>query len=227
MLSILKKTVINVIFRIIEIQTYLSVKLGTNECAVLNNDNCRLQLTFFFYGAILNLREVFVGTVPRHYFNDFAVFQPRDFNGSGPASVNFSSLLRQRPPPFSRRIPGFQLWSFYIRSRFTAPRKEVVRFSTFEAYFVSSRACFFFLCVTRGSRNSTLMAIYNMEGCTICARRRSSNNYGTPWYSDNNYGTLCWKFAAGRLPYLATKSIFTLRLNEKVFLAGGSIFIIF
>lgn len=48
--------------------------------------------------------------VPRRYFNDFAVFQTRDFNGNGPALVNFSSLLRQRREPlFSRGILGFQL----------------------------------------------------------------------------------------------------------------------
>lgn len=108
-----------------------------------DDDNFRLHLALFFYERrISDLREAFVSIV-RRYFNDFAVFQAWDFNRSGPASVNFSSLLRQcpcdlRPPLFSRRIPGFQLWSFYIRSRFTAPRKEVVRFSTFEAYFVSS-----------------------------------------------------------------------------------------
>lgn len=46
---------------------------------------------FFHEWRILNLREIFAGRVPRRYFNDFAVFQVRDFNGSGPASVNFSS----------------------------------------------------------------------------------------------------------------------------------------
>jgi len=38
-----------------------------------------------------------------------------------------------RPLPFCREIPSFQHRSFYICSRFTMPRKEVVRFSSFES----------------------------------------------------------------------------------------------
>lgn len=111
--------------------------------------------------------------MPRRYFNDFAVFQARDFNESGPASVNFSSPLRQclrdlpahLLPPKEFLVSSSEVSTFVLGSQ-RREKKWCVSVPSKRTLSALALA-FFFRCVTRGSRNSTLMAIYNMKGCTI------------------------------------------------------------
>lgn len=139
----------------------------------LCDGNFRCICLLFYERRISNLREVLVGIVPRHYFNDFAVFQARDFNGNGPAFVckfflAFPSAPARSAPtsflPKNSRFPALKfLHSFSVHG--TAKRSGA--FQYLRSILCQLSCSFFFRYVTRGSRNSTLTAIYNMEGCMI------------------------------------------------------------
>lgn len=74
------------------------------QFSCLCDNNFQLHLPLLFYERrISNLREVLVGTVPQRYFNDFVVFQIRDFNGRGPASVCKFFLVPPSVP--ARSVP--------------------------------------------------------------------------------------------------------------------------
>lgn len=133
--------VCNTIYKRISEQEWTS----GNRAQFPSDSNFRLRLALLLYETtdiesprdFRRYRDV-ISTISRFS-------RPGDFNGNGPALVNFSSLLRHSAARLfspEKFLASSSRGSFYIRSRFTAPRKEVVRFSTLKAYFQRSSFSF-------------------------------------------------------------------------------------
>lgn len=132
--------VCNTIYKRISEQEWTS---GNRARCLPPDSNFRLRLALLLYEErISNLREIFASAAT--LFQRFRGFPDPGFQWERSSSRKFFLASPSAPRasflPRNSWLPA--LGSFYIRSRFTAPRREVVRFSTLKAYFQCSSFSF-------------------------------------------------------------------------------------